>query len=100
MTTCQNGDSPIDLIDAREALMKTMTVGELKAQFSAVLDQIAAGGEPIAISYGRKKEKVAAIVPYSLLRPDADRQLGLLKGKGRCVIHDDFAISDDELLNA
>lgn len=38
--------------------MKTMTVGELKAQFSEVLGQVLKSGEPIAISYGKKKEKI------------------------------------------
>ena len=55
--------------------MKTMTVGELKAQFSEVLGQMLKNGEPIAISYGKKKEKVAAIVPYSLIKPKTERTL-------------------------
>ena len=35
-----------------------MTVGELKAQFSEVLGQIIKNGEPVIISYGKKKEKI------------------------------------------
>ncbi len=80
--------------------MKTMTVGELKAQFSEVLAQMVKSGEPIAISFGKKKQKIAAIIPYSQLKPQTERELGLMKGRARCVIHDDFALSDEEMLGA
>lgn len=80
--------------------MKTMTVGELKAHFSEVLGQMLKNGEPVAISYGKKKEKVAAIVPYSQIKPKAERTLGLMKGRARCVMHDDFTMSDEEMLGA
>jgi antitoxin (DNA-binding transcriptional repressor) of toxin-antitoxin stability system len=80
--------------------MKTMTVGELKAQFSEVLGQLAKNGEPIAISYGKKKEKIAAIIPYRLLKPQSSRTLGLMRASASCVIHDDFAMSDEEVLGA
>ena len=80
--------------------MKTMTVGELKAQFSEALGQVLKSGEPIAISYGKKKEKIAAIIPYSQLKPASDRTLGVMSGRARCVIHDDFALTDEDMLNA
>ena len=80
--------------------MKTMTVGELKAQFSEVLGKMIKNGEPVAISFGKKKEKVAAIIPYSQLPLQAERPLGLMRGHARCVIHDDFALSDEEVLGA
>lgn len=80
--------------------MKTMTVGELKAQFSEVLGQMVKNGEPVAISYGKKKEKIAAIIPYRQLRPQSGRVLGLMRGRASCVIHDDFALSDEEVLGA
>lgn len=81
-------------------MMKTMSVGELKAHFSEILSQIAAGGEPVAISYGRKKQTVAAIVPFAMLAQGAERPLGAMKGRGRCVIHEDFSLTDAELLEA
>lgn len=80
--------------------MKTMTVGELKAQFSEVLRQIIKNGKPIAISYGKKKEKIAAIIPYSQIKPKSERTLGVMRGRATCVIHEDFALTDEELLNA
>jgi antitoxin (DNA-binding transcriptional repressor) of toxin-antitoxin stability system len=80
--------------------MKTLTVGELKAQFSEVLNQLVKNGEPVAISFGKRKQKIAAIIPYSQLKPQTGRELGLLKGRARCVIHDDFALADEDLLSA
>lgn len=80
--------------------MKIMTVGELKAQFSEVLGQLIKNGEPVVISYGKKREKIAAIIPYNQLNPETERPLGLMQGKARCLFHDDFALDDEEMLNA
>ena len=80
--------------------MKTMTVSELKARFSEVLADMAKNGEPIAISYSRKKLTLAAIVPIAQLKPKRDRVLGMMQGHARCIVHDDFAISDEQLLKA
>jgi antitoxin (DNA-binding transcriptional repressor) of toxin-antitoxin stability system len=80
--------------------MKTMTVGELKTQFSDVLGLMLKNGKPVAISYGKRKEKIAAIVPYSQIQPKAARMLGPMKGRARCIIHDDFLMTDEEVLNA
>lgn len=79
--------------------MQVMSIGELKSHFSAVLEQVK-NGETIVVSYGRNKEKVAAIVPYAHIRPTSERSLGLLNGKAQCIIGDDFAISDEDLLAA
>lgn len=43
--------------------MITVGVGELKPNFSDILHDVR-GGEEVVISYGRRKEKVAVIVPY------------------------------------
>jgi prevent-host-death family protein len=77
--------------------VKTLTVGELKARFSEVLAQVK-NGQEIIISYGRKREKVAVLVPYVQYRDKPERKLGLLKSRGRCVIHKDFKLSDEEML--
>ena len=79
--------------------MKTLTVGELKAKFSEVLAQVR-DGEKIIISFGRKREKVAVLVPYLQYRAKPERKLGLLEGRGRCVIHRDFKLSDEEILTS
>jgi prevent-host-death family protein len=77
--------------------MKTMQVGELKAHFSEVLDEVKKGRE-IGISYGRKKETVAVLIPYDTYRNKTKRKLGLYKGKATVVIKDDFKMTDEELL--
>ncbi|RJQ62468.1 MAG: type II toxin-antitoxin system prevent-host-death family antitoxin [Desulfobacteraceae bacterium] len=77
--------------------MKTMTVGELKARFSEVLEMVRKG-EEVVISYGKKKERVAVLLPFSHYGQGKKRKLGLLKGRASCVIHKDFKITDEEML--
>jgi len=77
--------------------MQTLTIGELKTSFSEVLKKIRSG-QKIVISYGKKREKVAVIVPYSAYASIPKRSLGLLKGRAECIIHDDFEISEKEML--
>lgn len=79
--------------------MQTLTVGELKARFSEVLGQLRQGQE-IVISYGKKREKVAMLVPYSRYSAKPKRKLGLLKNRGHYVIHEDFKLSDEEMLTS
>ena len=77
--------------------MQTLTIGELKASFSEVLKKIR-NGQEIVISYGKKREKVAVIVPYSSYVSTPERSLGLLEDRAGCIIHDDFEISEKEML--
>ncbi len=81
----------------RETHMQTLTIGELKTNFSEVLKKVRSGQE-IVISYGKKREKVAVIVPYSDYASRPERSLGLLKDQAGCIIHDDFKISEKEML--
>ena len=83
-----------------EAKDKTLSVGEFKAHFSEVLEQMLKTGEPVAISYGKKKQKIAAIIPYDQLKSQAERTLGLMQGRERCVIHAGVALSDEDMLDA
>ena len=77
--------------------MKTISVSELKAQFSEVLDAVRKG-EIVVISYGRRREKVAAIIPYRQARAHGKRTLGKLAGKARVRFSRDFSITDEDLL--
>ena len=80
--------------------MRTLTIGEFKAHFSEVLTAVQAG-ESVIVCYGRKKLRVAALVPYAEFAAGAGkRPLGLLKGKGSFTLAKDFALSDDEFLAA
>src|SRR5580700_1565440 len=61
--------------------MKTMTTAELKAEFSSVVSELKQGHE-VAITYGRKKEPLATIVPQSkITKPDYSIELGNLRKK-------------------
>ena len=79
--------------------MRILSIGTLKAHFSEVLDLVRQG-ETVVVSYGRKKEKVAALIPYEQLQQVKPRKLGFMEGRGQCHIHEDFSISDDELLKS
>ena len=75
--------------------MKSLPVGELKTHFSEVLADVKSG-EEVVITYGKKKEKIAVIVPYSQYRKKHSIRLGLLQDK-KMKIHDDFKISEEDL---
>lgn len=75
--------------------MKTFPVGEFKTRFSEIIDQVRSG-EEIVITYGKKKENIAVLIPYATYRTKKIR-LGLLQGK-RLEIHDDFKITEEDLL--
>ena len=77
--------------------MKTLPVGEFKTHFSEVLDEVKTGAE-IIITYGRKKENIAVIIPYENFKKRNKITLGLLQNK-QMKINDDFEMTSEELLN-
>ena len=56
--------------------MQTMTVGELKAHFSDALDMVQKG-EDVIINFGKRREKIAVLVPFSHYQGKPQRRLGL-----------------------
>lgn len=79
--------------------MKTMTAANLKAEFSSVVAELKQGRE-VAITYGRKKEPLATIVPQSkLTKPDYSIKLGDLSQMGWTYKMKHFEMTDEELLN-
>jgi antitoxin (DNA-binding transcriptional repressor) of toxin-antitoxin stability system len=78
--------------------MKTMSVGEFKANFSQVLKMVLAG-EEIGILYGKKKEIVARMVPKNIEKKPR-RKLGVLEGKGKIKFGTDFEITEEEFLGS
>lgn len=78
--------------------MKTIAVAELKANFSTFLKELEEGQE-IVVSFGRKKEKLAVLVPYATYMQRQQRTLGSLQGHGPLVMKD-FAMDDEELLRS
>jgi prevent-host-death family protein len=78
--------------------MQTMTVSQFKSHFSEVLDRVQQG-EDIVISYGKKKEKIAVLVPFASYGGKPHRILGMLTGKASFSMTDGFNITDDEFLS-
>jgi antitoxin (DNA-binding transcriptional repressor) of toxin-antitoxin stability system len=78
--------------------MKTIQVGDLKTHFSEILNSVKNGDE-IIISYGRKKEKIAKIIPYNDESNNKPRKIGILKGKASFKMEDDFEMTTEEFLN-
>ncbi|MEO5860389.1 MAG: prevent-host-death protein [Pyrinomonadaceae bacterium] len=78
--------------------MKSLPVGELKAHFSEVLEDVQ-NGETIEIVYGKKKTPVALIVPVTAAKKKGKRKLGIWEGKVKYIFADNFKMTDEELLD-
>lgn len=76
--------------------MKRVTVGEFKAHFSEVVEQVKAGMS-FVVTYGRKKEVTGYLFPESQLRKPG-RKLGLMEGKLNIDFKIDFQITEEDLL--
>jgi len=80
--------------------MRSLTIGEFKAQFADVLSAVQAG-ESVVVCYGRKRERVAALVPYDrFAAASGKRQLGMLKVRATFALADDFAMDVEKFLAA
>jgi antitoxin (DNA-binding transcriptional repressor) of toxin-antitoxin stability system len=79
--------------------MEAIAVAQLKADFSGILSKIEQTGEGVIVEYGRLHRKVAVLLPYSpAYEQQAERQFGILQGKGKVEFHDDFAMTEEMLL--
>lgn len=79
--------------------MQAIQVGQLKAEFSSILERLQATGEGVVIEFGKQHKKVAMLIPYDpALEKKEPRTLGVLEGMGRYQLADDFEITDLELL--
>jgi len=76
-------------------IMEAMSVGELKTNFSKVLEKVR-HGESISILYGRVKKPVAMIIPYEE-KKKKERKIGILDGKTTIKFKDDFEMTAEEL---
>lgn len=74
-----------------------MPVGEFKAHFSEAVEQVKRG-EEIVISYGKKRENVAVLIPYKTYKQKHKVTLGVLKGKASVAFADDFEMTTEELI--
>ena len=73
-----------------------MAVGELKTNFSAVLEKVRQG-QKVGILYGRAKKPVAMIIPYKDEDP-TERIIGIMDGKAKFKTIGDGKITVEEFL--
>ena len=79
--------------------MQSVTIGEFKARFSHFLSLVKQG-EEIVISYGRRKENVAVVIPYRREGNGKEaRNIGILQGKASYGIKDGFKMTEEEFLS-
>jgi len=79
--------------------MKTLQSAKAKTHFSSILKDVEAGNE-IAITYGKKKQTIAVIIPYKKWKKNQKRQLGTLEAKMSVSFSEDFVMTDEELINS
>ena len=77
--------------------MKSLSVGEIKTQFSDILEKVQQG-ESFGITYGKSKKLVAEINPPKKQKNKKKRKFGILDGKVKYVFADDFKMTEEELL--
>ncbi|AGT44871.1 type II toxin-antitoxin system Phd/YefM family antitoxin [Treponema pedis] len=78
--------------------MKTLPVAEVRTNFSALLKEVELGNE-IGISFGRKKETIAVIVPIEEYKRIKMKKLGTLEGKVKVEFSENWTITDEEFIN-
>ena len=78
--------------------MKSLPVGEFKAQLSEILEMVQQG-ETVEIVYGKKRKPVARLVPINSLKPKKKRKLGILEGKVKVKFAKDFKMTEEEFIN-
>ncbi len=79
--------------------MKTLSVAEVKTHLSALLKEVESGQE-IGITFGRKKETIAVIVPIDEYKKIKVRKLGTLEGKVSIKFSDNWSLTEEEFLNS
>jgi prevent-host-death family protein len=79
--------------------MKTLAVAEVKTHLSALLKEVESGQE-IGITFGRKKETIAVIVPIDEYKKIKTRKLGRLEGKVSIKFSENWSMTEEEFLNS
>ena len=77
--------------------MTTHTIGEFKARFSDILEEVRRGAV-VGVRYGKGKIPVAFLVPPERAPAVAPRKLGPLRGKAGFRLKRGFKMTDAELL--
>ena len=78
--------------------MKTLSVAKVRMNCSALLKEVELGNE-IGITFGRKQETIAMIVPIEEYKRIKARKLGSLEGKVKVEFSENWTITDEEFIN-
>ncbi len=73
-----------------------MSVGEFKANFSEVIEQVKTG-EEVTVTFGKRKKVIGIFAPKHSSKKK-QRKLGILQGKAKAVFHSNFKITEEEFL--
>ena len=76
--------------------MTTRTIGEFKARFSDILEEVRRGAV-VGVRYCSGKQPVALLVPPDQAPPVAPRRLGPLQGKASFRLKRGFKMSEAQL---
>ncbi len=79
--------------------MKTVPVAEVRSNLSMLLKEVESGRE-IGISFGRRRETIAVIVPIAEYKKIKERRLGSLAGRLTVEFKDNWKMSDKEFLDS
>lgn len=79
--------------------MKTLPIAEVRSHFSSLLKEVESG-EEIGITFRKRKETIAVIVPIQEYKRIKSRKLGTLEGKVTVEFKDNWKMSDEEFLNS
>ena len=78
--------------------MKSLPVGEFKAQLSQLVEEVQ-NGATIKLVKGKKRVPVALLVPIDRSKSNKKRKFGILKGKASVTFADDFKMTEEEFIN-
>ncbi|RQD64666.1 MAG: type II toxin-antitoxin system Phd/YefM family antitoxin [Desulfonatronovibrio sp. MSAO_Bac4] len=76
--------------------MQSVQVDEEQNELSQALKQVQTKKEKFLIEYGKSRKIVAMLVPYE--KEKRQRQFGPYKDKGSFRMHDDFSMTESDLL--
>lgn len=79
--------------------MRALTQKEIIENFDQLLHRVQLLGEEIIIR-NDQNEKIAILIPYKKFPAKKNRELGVLKGKAKFHIENDFEMTDEELISA
>jgi prevent-host-death family protein len=79
--------------------MKTLPVAEIRSNLSTLLKEVESGSE-IGISFGRRRETIAVIVPIADYKKMKERKLGSLAGRVTVEFSQDWKMTDEDLLRS